>query len=89
MKRLLCYTVLCLLTSAGFSQHLWIVNLRCENRQDPLGVDALHPRLSWELQINQRYILQTAYRILVADEPDLLDENKGNVWDSKKINSSA
>jgi len=78
-----------LFTIAGYSQNLSVVNLRCEYRKDPLGVEAPGPRLSWELQSEQRHILQTAYRILVADDPELLKENTGNIWDSKKINSSA
>jgi len=49
----------------------------------------MKPRLSWELQSDREHILQTAYRVLVADDPKLLIENKGNIWDSKKINSTA
>src|SRR6185436_3363948 len=33
--------------------------------------------------------LQAAYRILVADDPSLLINETGNIWDSKKINSSS
>lgn len=63
--------------------------LRCEDRVNPLGVQTVKPRLSWQLQPNQRNILQSAYRILVADDSILLQKNKGNIWDSKKINSGA
>jgi alpha-L-rhamnosidase len=89
MKRLLCYIAFTFLTGAGFSQNLSVTNLRCEYRKDPLGVAVSKPKLSWELQSAQQHILQTAYRVLVADDPKLLIENKGNIWDSKKINSSA
>ena len=41
------------------------------------------------MKSNQRNVLQTAYRILVADDPSLLNKEIGNIWDSKKINSSA
>jgi hypothetical protein len=73
----------------GFTQKLSVTNLRCGYTQNPLGVDISKPRLSWELQSNQKNVLQTAYRILVADDSLLLKTNTGNIWDSKKINSPA
>jgi len=71
------------------AQQLTITNLRCESRINPLGVDVIHPKLRWELQSKQHNVLQTAYRILVADDEILLKKNIGNVWDSKQIKSSA
>ncbi len=71
------------------SQTLQVNNLRCEYMEDPLGVDAFHPRLSWLLKSGQRSVLQTAWQILVSDDPDILAKNTGNVWDSKKVSSSA
>ena len=89
MKRVLCHISLCILLIPCFSQNLSVTNLRCESTKDPLGVDLLHPRLSWELRNNQRNILQTAYRILVSDDSSLLSKGIGNLWDSKKVNSAA
>jgi hypothetical protein len=89
MKRLLWYICFSILTTFCFSQKLSVSNLRCEFSNDPLGVDVANPHLSWELKSDQRNILQTAYRVLVADDPALLDNQTGNIWDSKKINSSA
>ena len=84
IKRLLGYLFFSLVSLCCISQKLAVTNLRCEYRQNPLGVDAAKPRLSWELNSNQRNILQTAYRVLVADDPSLLEKNIGNIWDSKK-----
>jgi len=89
MKRLLSYISFCLLTFSCFSQNLFVTNLRCEDNQNPLGVDLATPRLGWELRSNKRDVLQTAYRILVADDSLLLNKEIGNIWDSKKINSAA
>jgi alpha-L-rhamnosidase len=89
MKRVFCYLWFCFLVVPAQAQKLSVVNLRCEYKQNPLGVDASKPTLSWELQSTQRNILQTAYRVMVADDPSLLKKNTGNIWDSKKINSSA
>ena len=71
------------------AQKLSVSNLRCEYRQNPLGVDARMPAFSWELQSTQQNVLQTAFRILVADDSLLLQKNTGNTWDSKKIISGA
>jgi hypothetical protein len=87
MKRLLGYLFLTILTIPGFTQKLLVTNLRCEYRQNPLGVDVAHPKFSWELQSSQQSVVQAVYRILVADDPALLQKNEGNTWDSKKINS--
>src|SRR5690348_9671809 len=62
-------------------------NLRCGMRQDPLGIDVLHPRFSWELYGRGRDIRQTAYQLLVATSPGLLDERKADLWNSGKVAS--
>ena len=60
-------------------------NLRCEYLNDPLGIDATGPRLSWILASGQRGEKQTAYQILVASSSKLLGEDKGDLWDSGKV----
>ena len=60
-------------------------HLTCEYRTDPRGIDALRPRLSWQVRSPLRGERQTAYRILVADSPQELAQNRGNVWDSGKV----
>ena len=66
-----------------------ITALKCEYRENPLGIETLHPRLSWQLRSQQKNVMQTAYRILVADNMELLGKNIGNIWDSKKVVSDA
>jgi alpha-L-rhamnosidase len=64
--------------------------LRCENRVDPLGVEAATPRLSWQLQAapGQTNQSQSAYRILVASSEANLAADTGDLWDSGKVTSS-
>lgn len=64
---------------------LAVTNLECEYRKDPLGVETVAPRLSWELHSEQRGVMQTAYRIVVSDNVKSLNENVGNVWDTQKL----
>ncbi|GAA4799279.1 hypothetical protein GCM10023231_30080 [Olivibacter ginsenosidimutans] len=47
------------------------------------------PAFSWEIASKGENIMQQAYRLLVADNPDSLAANKGTIWDSGKIRASA
>lgn len=87
LKALFCSALLCV-TLNGVAQ-VKVVNLRCEYLKDPLGIDASQPLLSWELESTGKNIKQTAYRIIVADNKPAINNNIGNVWDSKKVSSSA
>ncbi|GAA4950534.1 glycoside hydrolase family 78 protein [Algibacter agarivorans] len=55
-----------------------------------MGIDNTAPRLSWKLvEVNQtRGQKQTAYQILVASSLDVLSHDKGDVWDSGKIETN-
>jgi alpha-L-rhamnosidase len=61
--------------------------LRCEYRVNPLGIDVIEPRLSWEMNDGRRGAAQTAYQVLVASDPEKLAADQGNLWDSGKIQS--
>ncbi|HOL31649.1 MAG TPA: family 78 glycoside hydrolase catalytic domain [Anaerohalosphaeraceae bacterium] len=74
--------------SANHRSDLQAVNLRCEHRTEPLGIDVVNPRLSWTLQSRQRGQRQTAYRVLVASDAALLKADIGNLWDSGRVESS-
>ncbi len=73
----------------GAAQSLQVSRLRCEYQPHPLAVQTAAPALSWELQSPRRNVRQTAYQLLVADNPTQLDQNQGNVWDSGKVPSGA
>lgn len=65
--------------------------LRCEYRQDPVGVEAAQPRFSWVLtavEPGSRNLRQSACQILVASSPELLAQDRGDLWDSGKVASS-
>ena len=61
--------------------------LRCEYRVNPMGVDAPAPRLSWIMVSTDRGARQTSYRILVASTESLLADNRGDLWDSGRVQS--
>lgn len=61
--------------------------LRCEYQQNPLGIDRVQPRLSWAAKSNQRGLKQAAYQVLVASSLEELNQNRGDLWDSGKVQS--
>lgn len=66
-----------------------VYNLRCEQEENPLGIETLQPRFSWQIQAQQRNFEQSAWQILVADSPEKLQIDNGNIWNSGKNKSSA
>ncbi len=64
-----------------------IVNLTCEGLTDPAGIDAAQPRLSWQIQSARRGEQQRAYQVIVASSPELLASDRGDVWNTGKVES--
>lgn len=81
MKRLLSWLFL---TSIAYATP---VRLRCEYLENPLGIDAATPQLSWQSDSTERNWRQSAYQILVASSADRLHDGKADVWDSGRQNS--
>ena len=83
--------LICLLffSYAAFSQGITVTKLLCNDTEQPLGIETTTPALSWQLSSTGRGVRQSAYRVLVADDPALLQANNGNVWDSKVVTSGA
>ncbi|MGD9929177.1 MAG: glycoside hydrolase family 78 protein [Mangrovibacterium sp.] len=59
--------------------------LTCEKQTEPVGIDVTQPRFSWLLPSQQRGVVQSAYRIVVASSPEKLAVNDGDWWDSGKV----
>ena len=69
------------------AQPIVVSNLQCQYQESPLGVEDASPHLGWQLHASRRNVMQSAYRVLVADNKALLQQNTGNVWDTKKVSS--
>jgi len=85
-SRLLLLLLLLFISSTTIAQ-VTLQNLLCENASRGAGIDAQRPVFAWQLMGHTANIRQSAYRILVADNPATLARNKGNIWDSKKVMS--
>lgn len=64
-----------------------VSDLKTEYIENPLGIVTTVPRLSWIMESEEYGQIQSAYHILVASRPELLNENKGDLWDSGKVQS--
>jgi len=90
---LLWFISFCGSTQSVAASALVPAQLRCEYLENPRGLETTHPRLSWILESTggsesaPRSQTQTAYRILVASSEALLNQNKGDLWDSGKVES--
>jgi alpha-L-rhamnosidase len=88
MKKHLFIIITLLITGSIFSQNISVKNLQCEMLTNPLGIDVLQPRLSWQFDTNATEVEQTAYHILVASTQEKLNNNQGDLWDSGKVESN-
>lgn len=72
---------LLLLACGTVSAQLSVTKLLTENLPYPFGIDATHPRFSWELNSNERNSMQTAYELKVV-------KDKKSLWQTGKTNSA-
>ena len=63
------------------------VKLRCDYRENPLGIDDTVPHFSWQSDNTERNWRQSAYQILVASSAENLQGGNADVWDSGKQSS--
>lgn len=88
IKRYILLTAILMLGLNTVFAQVSLQNLRCEMLQNPMGIDVVKPRLSWEIASTRNDVQQTAYHILVASSPAKLTENDADVWNSGKVNSA-
>ena len=73
--------------SAPSSQAAEVQDLRCEYRQDPLGIDVAKPRLSWKITLRPARRsangLPGARRVVA----EALMRDQADCWDSGKVAS--
>lgn len=73
---------------ATLAEGFTTTHLRCEYRENPLGIDTKAPRLGWRMESDTRGVSQSAYRIRVASTADKLAAGEADLWDSGKVQSN-
>ncbi len=74
-------TFLC--AAMSLTAQLRVVNLRCEYRVNPWGIDVAAPRMSWEILAATpaaRDVRQGAYQVLAATSAEMLTAGRGDLW---------
>lgn len=83
MKKLLLFTFSLFYLFSFSAYALDVTGLRTEDYHNPVGIDKTSIHFSWQLQSEQRGVVQTAYSIQIAN-----DAAFGNVvWESGNVNS--
>ena len=79
---------LLLLLTLSLAMQAWSLNvnhLRVQSLPNPQGVDSKSPLFSWQLQSNERNVVQTAYRLVLTSD----EKGESVEWDSGLIQSAA
>jgi len=80
MKKLTSITFALLLLSMILNAQVKLQNLRTENLLNPIGLDVMTPRFSWQLASEKRNVMQTAYEVKVSTRSGGSDQ-----WSSGKV----
>ena len=91
MLKNICLALLAAAMAAQAASSIRPERLRCEYRENPLGIDTPNPRLGWwntPSSASRRALTQTAWQILAATHPDKLAVGQADLWDSGQVASS-
>jgi len=62
-----------------------VTRLRCEYLDNPLGIDQVHPRLSWNMEAGRCGARQIAWQVKVASSVYRLAQGDADLWDSARV----
>ncbi|MCU7550190.1 glycoside hydrolase family 78 protein [Chitinophagaceae bacterium LB-8] len=88
MKRLIALYILMQFFSMISLAQVKVEHLKTENRDNPIGLDVVLPRFSWQLNSVKRNVLQAAYEIRLGHESSLSKES-GLDWQTGKVASDS
>ena len=88
MKKQTLATLFFSMLALSIFAQLAVTQLRCENLVNPIGLDEKAPRFSWQLEADDRNVMQTACEIRVGTDMAALSKGKKLTWTSGKVASS-
>lgn len=84
-----CGILLCaLFPFRSVAQQGQATHLKCEYLVNPIGIDAVSPRLLWQQNDRREGAVQTACQVIVGTDSVQVSGGKGDCWDSGKAGSS-
>jgi alpha-L-rhamnosidase len=87
MRKILCFLMLICPLVVSASTTFSLYDLTCDETNNPLGLENVHPCFSWKIHAGQRNFVQSAFQILVSTKVEDLDRDCGTIWDSHKVSS--
>ncbi len=87
MKQLNLFSMILFLMAISLFTHAknQVVNLVCEYHENPIGIDVVKPRLSWQILSDGQNVTQTAYEIRVANSAKNLSKKSSQIWATGKV----
>ena len=61
--------------------------MKCEYRENPVGIETQNPRLTWQVNSSESDGRQKAYQIIAGTDSMEVMKGIGNIWDSGKVSS--
>jgi alpha-L-rhamnosidase len=65
-----------------------IDGLKCECLINPLGIDAIHPRLTWIMDDTRHGAMQIAYQLAIGTDSVALTKGVASTWKTNKVLSA-
>ena len=72
--------------SKNDSTSVLVSQIKCNNFENPVGTGNM-PDFSWVLQSDSRGQIQSAYQIIISSDKGIIKKEKGDIWDTGKIQS--
>lgn len=79
--------LLALLAYLGVYAQMQVSDLRVEGMESPLGIDNAEPHFSWKV-LSAKPQPQLSYEIEVASSPELLQQDRADLWVSGRVAST-
>lgn len=89
MIRIIVTCCISLSFSLGTQAQVRLQQLQCEHLINPIGIDAVQPRLSWQMQSEEKGIRQIAYQVFAAKDSGQLIRERSVTWNSGKIENDS
>ena len=86
MKRFIPILIVLLLVSCGSRIRIVSPNVEMQDGSVPLAT--AEPRFGWHYEAEVNNVVQTDYRIIVASSEENVKKGIGDLWDSKKVDTS-
>ncbi len=84
ISRIFLFTILLIPGIILAEEDLVLQNLKVEYKINPLGIDVMKPRLSWEIRSDKQNTMQTAYELRCSASESQIQKDENLIWKVKE-----